>query len=281
MPLQQETEYCKADGKRKIWYVETHLVEHCNINCAGCDHFSCIAAPHFADLAVFDRDLARLKQLSSGMERLRLLGGEPLLHPALTDFFDAARAIFPDIVIDVITNGLLIPKMPEVFFQSVKKNRIAVAVSPYFPADHPLYQAITDTYDKYAVPTELRLLMGTCYEKRFSSIALDRTGSQDPLHSFTNCWHAGFRIFLREGKIFPCPIAPNIVHFHAAFQNTHDFPLTENDCIDIYQAHSEEQIVEFLSKPIAFCRYCNVNRRTPPVFKFAPTKNEQWEWVCN
>jgi len=215
------------------------------------------------------------------MERLRLLGGEPLLHPAITDFFDAARAIFPDIIIDAITNGVLVPKMPDAFFESMKKNRVAVAVSPYFKADHKLYQAVTDAYDKHNVPQELRLLMGSSYEKKFSFIALDRTGKQDKQHSFKNCWHAAFRIFLRDGKIFPCPIAPNVVHFNTHFKEVHNFQLTENDYIDIYKVKSEQEIMDFLSKPIDFCRFCNVDRRTDPLFVYSPTCGQQNEWVYN
>ena len=67
MPAHQETEYVKAEHKRKIWYVETHLVEHCNINCKYCDHFSCVASPQFADIGIFEKDLRRIKKLSSGM----------------------------------------------------------------------------------------------------------------------------------------------------------------------------------------------------------------------
>jgi organic radical activating enzyme len=281
MAVHQETEYRKAGEKRKIWYVETHLVEHCNINCNYCDHFSSIAAEEFADINVFARDLRRIKELSSGMERLRLLGGEPLLHPRLPDFFDVAREIFPTIVIDIITNGVLVPKMSAAFFESMKKNRIAVATSPYFKADHKLYQAINSVYEQYAVPQELRLWMGSNYEKKFSHIALDRTGSQDKLHSFTHCWHAAFRIFLRDGRIFPCPIAPNIVHFNRQFKDVTEFQLTEKDCIDIYQVQSEQEVVDFLSKPIDFCRFCNTDRRTVPLYVYSPTKKEKTEWVYN
>jgi len=61
MAVLHETQYAKADHKGKIWYVETHLVEHCNINCKYCDHFSCIAEEKFADINVFTRDLQRIK----------------------------------------------------------------------------------------------------------------------------------------------------------------------------------------------------------------------------
>jgi MoaA/NifB/PqqE/SkfB family radical SAM enzyme len=281
MSVQHETEYCKASNKHKIWYVETHLVEHCNINCKHCDHFSCIAAPQYADIATFEKDLRRIKDLSTGMERLRLLGGEPLLHPAITDFFAVARGIFPNIIIDIITNGLLLPRMDAAFFESVKKDHIAIAVSPYFPPEHKLYRAINDAYNKYKVPEELRLLMGSCYNKMFAFIALDRTGSQDKNASFTKCWHSAFRIFLADGKIYPCPIAPNIVHFNKHFKDATTFQLTEHDYIDIYAAKSEAEIIDFLSKPIDFCRFCDMNRRTTPLYTYSPTKKQQSEWVCD
>jgi MoaA/NifB/PqqE/SkfB family radical SAM enzyme len=280
MSVQHETEYCKASNKHKIWYVETHLVEHCNINCKYCDHFSCIASPQFADLGVFEKDLKRIKELSSGMERLRLLGGEPLLHPGITDFFDVARRIFPDIVIDIITNGLLLPRMNPAFFEAIIKHRVAVAVSPYFPPEHKLYRAINEAYNRHGVPEELRLFMGSCYNKMFAFIALDRSGAQDNNASFTKCWHSAFRIFLAEGKIYPCPIAPNIVHFNKQFKETSTFQLTERDCIDIYAAKSEAEIIAFLSKPIDFCRFCDMNRRTDPLYTYSPTKKDASEWVC-
>ena len=37
---------------------EVALAEHCNLRCAGCDHFSPIAEPEFADIKEFERDLS-------------------------------------------------------------------------------------------------------------------------------------------------------------------------------------------------------------------------------
>ena len=28
-----------------IEYLEHHIVDHCNLKCAGCSHFSCLADP--------------------------------------------------------------------------------------------------------------------------------------------------------------------------------------------------------------------------------------------
>ena len=158
---------------------------------------------------------------------------------------------------------------------------MAVAVSPYYKEGHKIYGEIKAAYDRHEVPEALRLYMGSYYEKKFSFIALDRKGSQDREHSFRNCWHAAFRVFLREGKIYPCPVAANIHHFNGHFGEKDKFQLTENDCIDIYQVKSEEEIVAFLSKPIDFCRFCDIGRRTEPLYTLTVTKKEQSEWVYN
>ena len=41
-------------------YVEYHLVEHCNLSCQRCGHFSPLAKPGFSDPEAFARDLRQL-----------------------------------------------------------------------------------------------------------------------------------------------------------------------------------------------------------------------------
>ncbi len=43
--------------------LETHLVDHCNLNCKGCSHFSPLSSPNFADYNQFTKDLTRLSEL--------------------------------------------------------------------------------------------------------------------------------------------------------------------------------------------------------------------------
>ena len=65
---------------------------------------------------------------------------------------------------------------------------------------------------------------------------------------------------LKNKKIYTCTVAPNIEHFNKYFNK--NLPLCDNDGIDIYKVKSIDEILEFLSKPIPFCKYCNVNGRT-------------------
>lgn len=102
--------------KLPILSFEVHLAEHCNLNCRGCDHFCPLAKPAYTDLNVFQRDFKRLSELFH-MEagEIHLLGGEPLLNPQVEEFCKIARKNFPKATINIITNGILLPEMPDSF----------------------------------------------------------------------------------------------------------------------------------------------------------------------
>jgi molybdenum cofactor biosynthesis enzyme MoaA len=69
------------------YIVETHLVDHCNLNCKGCSHFaSLVPGEVFTDIEIFKRDIARLSQIFIDVYEIRLMGGEPLLHPDIDTF---------------------------------------------------------------------------------------------------------------------------------------------------------------------------------------------------
>ena len=92
-----------------IEYLEHHLVDHCNCNCAGCSHFSPLADPWFENLEDFKRDFKKLSEMTE-VQLIRLMGGEPLLHPQVGDFLKITRELFPKSQIQLVTNGLLLKK---------------------------------------------------------------------------------------------------------------------------------------------------------------------------
>src|SRR4030067_480702 len=81
--------------KPVLSYLEVQLVDHCNMNCSGCSHFSPLADKFFADIEQYDRDMKQLRQLVANIMTFRLLGGEPLLHPHVSMFLDSTRTWFP------------------------------------------------------------------------------------------------------------------------------------------------------------------------------------------
>jgi pyruvate-formate lyase-activating enzyme len=85
----------KKTRKLKLLKFAIMLVDHCNLNCAGCGNYSPLAAERFYNIDVFRNDCERIAHLTGGkIASTGFSGGEPLLHPQITDFFDIARSFF-------------------------------------------------------------------------------------------------------------------------------------------------------------------------------------------
>jgi uncharacterized radical SAM superfamily Fe-S cluster-containing enzyme len=85
----------KRMQKLKMLKIGVPLVEHCNLNCAGCGSYSPLAPEKFYDIDAFREDCRRISDLTGGkIDRMGFAGGEPLLHPQITEFFETARRFF-------------------------------------------------------------------------------------------------------------------------------------------------------------------------------------------
>lgn len=122
--------------KPALSYLEVHLVDHCNLNCKGCDHFCPIADKWFADSNSYARDLQQIRKLFSRIYQICLLGGEPLLHPKIADFLFITRSCFPKADIRIMTNGILLDSMPDSFWDACRETHTWIIFDVY----PPLYQ---------------------------------------------------------------------------------------------------------------------------------------------
>ena len=96
-------------GRPVLDYLEFHVADHCNLNCAGCLHYAPFAPKRLASLETVSHDFRRLGTLFSNIRHVRIMGGEPLLHPNLVAFARVVRQTFPRSRIRIVTNGLALP----------------------------------------------------------------------------------------------------------------------------------------------------------------------------
>jgi organic radical activating enzyme len=104
---------------------EVNIVEHCNLRCRSCAHLSPALSKHFVDPGALSSDLTALAG-SYHVKVLRLLGGEPLLHPDLLDIMAAARESHVADQIEITTNGLLLPRVERRFWEVVDAVQISL-----------------------------------------------------------------------------------------------------------------------------------------------------------
>jgi MoaA/NifB/PqqE/SkfB family radical SAM enzyme len=257
---------------KQVFQIETHVTEHCNLNCAGCLHFSSLADEINLDPASFEHDCARLAKISPKLSTLKLLGGEPLLHPKLSVFFEIARRYFKTTIIQLTTNGTLLSRQPDGFWDACRKYKIYIEIS-----DYPLnidVKTIRKKCGKY------RACVGysTPRENEMYKMVLDLDGAQDPETNFASCMWGKYTdcVTLRDGKIYTCPMAAHIQFFNKYFNK--DLKITEADYVDIHSVTDKKSIFEFLGKPFPFCRYCKPSAMAGGV-KWAISKKDISEWT--
>ena len=252
---------------------EVALAEHCNLNCVGCNHFSPLVSSSFANLEEFTRDFKRMAHLfGERTQRIKLLGGEPLLNRDINKYLLVARQCFPVAEIMIITNGLLLPKMDESFWKICRENQITLAPTKYpvsfdYDAVEELAKAHQVRYFYFAEKEDAGM---------FEKYAIDPQGLQDCEGNYRMCFMANSCVHLLHGHLYTCPIAPTAHYLNEAFGT--QLRESPHDSIDIYQAKSAEEILEFLAKPIPFCRYCRRDIIINDI-PWSQSKRELSEWT--
>lgn len=124
--------FCDYYEGEYIPNLDIHLVEHCNLNCKYCCHFSNIAEPEFYSPEEYEKDLKQLRKVTDGrVANILLMGGEPLLNPKINEFMMLSRKYFPRTYIQILTNGLLLKSMPDSFWQTMSDYKILLRHSVY------------------------------------------------------------------------------------------------------------------------------------------------------
>ncbi|MDR0410118.1 MAG: radical SAM protein, partial [Spirochaetaceae bacterium] len=120
--------YGKYQKKSEL-YIETHIADHCNLNCAYCSHYSPLVKEKFVDTVQYENDFKRLSELGADkVNFLRLMGGEPLLNDKLPALTRIARECFPKSRIQIVTNGVLLPKQGDEFWDVCSKYNIEISI---------------------------------------------------------------------------------------------------------------------------------------------------------
>lgn len=232
---------------------EVNLADHCNLNCQCCNHFSPLAPQTFLDLPQYEKDIARLFSLyPDNKGTLMLLGGEPLLYPFITDAIAITRKYMPDMAVDIVTNGLLLKKMDESFWESCRKNDICLSVTKY-PVSFD-YDSLIPYAEERNV--KIKFSYDSMVNKTTYRLPFIENGNLNSYRNFAKCYHANRCVTLRNGRLYTCPMAANIGLLNRHFEKT--LPDEDSNSIDIYAASSAKEIEDFLKTPIPLCRHCDI-----------------------
>ena len=247
-----------SNEKPTLPYFEMPIIDDCNLNCKGC-LFNCNrhGEKSFMTLDEIVSDFRRMKELFFDIPWIRILGGEPLLHPQLSEVVRLAREIFPDTEIDICTNGLRIPMLSDEILQEIADQHVTVHVSEYRPVEKMSAQ-IAERLSQFGIEH--------CFLKREEFY---KFYTQDPVNdakkSHEACLSSGCREVYR-GRLVKCSAVLAFERMNKQF-GTHYEVRKGEDWFDLYDAHlTGWEIMKKLDQAVPACRYCDTvsaGRKTP------------------
>lgn len=118
----------------ELGHLDCNVVSHCNFRCVSCSHSAPTNEVWSMPQEMLAEDLARLKTVVR-FSRIQMVGGEPTLHRALPELMRVARASGIAREVMVITNGQLLPRMPDEFWRELDTLQLSIypRLSPEIP----------------------------------------------------------------------------------------------------------------------------------------------------
>jgi uncharacterized Fe-S cluster-containing radical SAM superfamily protein len=228
--------------------LEINIVDHCNLSCRACSHLS----PSFPRRAVDPADIARdLEPLARvyHAHRVRLLGGEPLLHDDIDAVIDVVRGLGIADEIELATNGVLLGRMAMSTWERLDR----VDVSAY-PSRGPSDETLSIAQQRAAVTsTALHVRRPAVFRESYSEVGTDDTRLVQRIFDTCRIAHEWECHTVADGRLYRCGpshFVPRIVE---------DADPQERDGLRIHGGPTfADEVAAFLAgtDPLASCRFC-------------------------
>jgi hypothetical protein len=225
--------------------LELNLTDECNMNCRGCDHFSPIAEPWYADPDRHEEDMRQLRNHFAMIWKIVLRGGNPLLHPDLERFLQSTREIWPTADIRLVTNGDQLTKMPRSFWESCRSNIVLI--------DYIVFPPMMDRYKSICDYAAAKGVAVRPHKFTWLRTARNFNGDSDPDEAFRHCRSRPSPPFLRDGKVYICALSALAHYLNANFGTN----IPTAGFVDIYAPETDgHRILDMLGVPVETCRFC-------------------------
>lgn len=251
-------------------HIEFNLSDYCNLNCKGCSHYSPLAPDLQESLESLRHSMEKISSIK-GVEKIKtvyLIGGETLLYRNLCEAIEMARKFFPKAELKVFTNGLLLPKMSEEFWETCRNNRVNINITRYpvkFDYDG-VEKLCRDKGIEYEIYGDRSL------KDSFLRFPLDPKKRHNPRVSHFRCTSFGC-VTVDNGRIFPCSQSACMGHLNDRFST--DFKWEKGDYISVDDLHDVKQIFRLRNRPVPFCGYCGHTETT----EYGPSARSASEWI--
>ncbi|HEX6969469.1 MAG TPA: radical SAM protein [Micromonosporaceae bacterium] len=247
--------------------LEVNATHHCNMRCISCSHLAPLYRRSNVDPAALYDSLVTLAD-SYHASYVKILGGEPLLHPDLLGVIEAVRSSKISDSVLVCTNGTLLDRAPAAFWRSV--DAVEISVYPSRELTENQLNAFRDTARAHGVD-----LIANRYRHFRVAYSEQGTDSESLIQDiFDTCKLAHFWLShtVFDGWLYRCPQSVFLPEQLVAdgWDRTVDGIRIEKG------PRFRERLIEFLTRttPLRACRNClgSVGRLHP----HAEVPRQEW-----
>jgi len=257
----------KLSELRQLYHLDIHLLDHCNLKCKACSHFSPLVKREvMVSVEDYRHNIKRLHQLMPNIVDLALLGGEPLLHPNLKELIHITREYYPFARIVLVTNGILLEQMPLSLMETIQRCNILISISLYPPMYHKI-----DDFLVYLKKNHL-LYKITKIEQ------FERKLFQKPcMDGFKMTQYCGHLMCLRGNRIGRCITALFADYYNEAFDEK--LPSDRGICID--DDITGLELLERLNRPLELCNQCCARDHYYEEWDYAGENPKPTDWFLS
>lgn len=232
--------------------VEYSVAYHCNLKCSSCSHMSPFLAKNFPKIESYYNDINTLQNVIHANE-IRLLGGEPLLNPEITQYAKIAKRANIANIVAVTTNGLLLHKMDRDFWHNVDK--VTITRYPNISINEERMQIFRDLSKQNDV------ILEEYYNSDFRTSIVSTPHPKDFITKiiYLTCEnvHKYHCHMIHEGFFYKCAVPPFLNEYLSKI-GVFDYNKSE-DGLNLYKTNNlYEDLKEYLLKQrtLDACQYC-------------------------
>ncbi len=246
-------DYKIVNGRVQTRALEYHIVDHCNLRCAQCCSFSPMLKFWQVDPDQFEKDLIQVGKVVEP-SFLKIVGGEPLLHPELPRLLKIAKKTGISKKISVTTNGHLLTKLADEAWNEFEMLTVSIYPSP--PLSKDLLKWIRQKATDHGISVSWKT-----QDKFVNLNRSEKATYEEAKKTFQGCWIHHRCNSVKDGRFYSCT-RPQYIQRMAANPQTF-----KEDGIDLH-AHNESALAILIkqhlesSEPINSCYLCKGGQST-------------------
>jgi organic radical activating enzyme len=236
--------------------MEFSLTDTCNLRCSNCTTSSpFMSDANLPSLVSFVESLSLLSRVVR-CDELRLVGGEPLLNKDICGFMRAARqsGIFQNI--RVITNGLLLPRMSEEFWQLADIVRISVYPATAAVFSESKLESFRVTASRYR--TTLEVIRDTHFIKATSDTRIEDVSAVQRIFSDCGEAHGWSCHLLYRNRLYRCSRVHTLDRYLSGLGVEHENFTDQDGLVLDDRTDLFSDLKNFLQspEPLKACSFC-------------------------